>query len=439
MRIVDSALDLSSRHQELAMEERASGLRVAGSMAAGTGTGDRLTLTRRGFGQLATATRIYGRYRSQVTTAAGDSSQLLERASETRSRRQAFVAKEESLAPNPPAPAPRRPGPPPFWTARLGGRRQETGFHYEYEETKLTANGALVTGDGRQISFQVDLALERQFALSWRSETLLATQQLTDPLVVNLSAASASLSQERVAFDLNQDGQSEEIAFVAAGSGFLALDRNGDGVINDGGELFGTASGNGFADLAVHDADGNGWLDENDPVFGSLVVWTRTAGGQDQLSSLQDLGLGAVHLTGWQTPFDLKDEGNALLGRLRRTGIGVMEDGSVISLQQVDLALGAETGTPALPFAAAELAAGSPEPAPPPADPATPLVAVAAALQDRLQASQPPKPVQGADLFEDPGEKKPESHLEYLFEKLRESAEELAKISHRRPRQSMRA
>ena len=41
-----------------------------------------------------------------------------------------------------------------------------------------------------------------------------------------------------------------------------ALDINEDGKINDGKELFGTASGNGFGDLAAYDQDNNGWIDE---------------------------------------------------------------------------------------------------------------------------------------------------------------------------------
>ena len=41
------------------------------------------------------------------------------------------------------------------------------------------------------------------------------------------------------------------------GSGYLALDKNGDGTINDGSELFGTRNGDGFADLAQYDEDGN--------------------------------------------------------------------------------------------------------------------------------------------------------------------------------------
>ena len=44
---------------------------------------------------------------------------------------------------------------------------------------------------------------------------------------------------------------------METGNAFLSLDKNSDGIINDGSELFGAASGNGFADLAKYDEDGN--------------------------------------------------------------------------------------------------------------------------------------------------------------------------------------
>ena len=49
-----------------------------------------------------------------------------------------------------------------------------------------------------------------------------------------------SISDQKFKFDINADGKEDDISFVGKGSGFLALDKNGDGKINDGSELFGT-------------------------------------------------------------------------------------------------------------------------------------------------------------------------------------------------------
>ena len=60
-----------------------------------------------------------------------------------------------------------------------------------------------------------------------------------------------SVSDMKFKFDIDSDGKVDEISFVGKSSGFLALDKNEDGKINDGSELFGTKSGDGFSDLAL--------------------------------------------------------------------------------------------------------------------------------------------------------------------------------------------
>ncbi len=103
--------------------------------------------------------------------------------------------------------------------------------------------------------------------------------------------------------------------------------------------MFGTRSGNGFADLAKLDSDGNHWLDEADAGFNALRVWQHDASGQSQLSSLRDKGVGALYLGSTETPFTLTDKENRTLAQVRASGIYLMENGAVGSLQQVDLAV----------------------------------------------------------------------------------------------------
>ena len=138
---------------------------------------------------------------------------------------------------------------------------------------------------------------------------------------------------------LDADGCAENVHALAPGSGYLAVDRNGDGRINDGGELFGTSSGDGFADLAAFDADGNRWIDEADAAFSTLLVWQRDAAGGSSLTTLRDAGVGALYLGAQETPFALTDEDNRLLGKVRASGIYLNEDGRAGTLQQIDLAV----------------------------------------------------------------------------------------------------
>ena len=152
---------------------------------------------------------------------------------------------------------------------------------------------------------------------------------------MNFRGAPARISGAKIAFDLNSDGKAEDFSFVASGSGFLAFDGNGDGKVNDGSELFGPRTGEGFAELASYDADGNGWIDANDPIVAKLRIWTR-----DRLSTLSEKGIGAISTTSADTPFALKDGANVLQANVRATGVYLSESGQAGTIQQVDLAEG---------------------------------------------------------------------------------------------------
>ena len=139
-------------------------------------------------------------------------------------------------------------------------------------------------------------------------------------------------------FDIDADGTAENIATLGAGSGYLALDKNQDGTINNGTELFGAKTGNGFSELSVYDQNRDGWIDEHDTVFNQLKIW-QGGGGNGGLTSLRDAGVGAINLASQLTPFALKDSNNQLLGEVKATGIYVQENGTVGTVQQLDLAV----------------------------------------------------------------------------------------------------
>jgi hypothetical protein len=215
---------------------------------------------------------------------------------------------------------------------------QTTETIREHESSDFAARGVVRTTDGRAIDFKLDLALCRDYQCE-RKTVEGGTVELRDPLVINFDGQGAELSDATFNFDLASDGRSESVHALAGGSAFLALDLNGDGRINDGRELFGAQSGDGFADLAALDSDGNHWLDEADPAFADLKAWSRNADGTDSLVSLKDQGVGALYLESAATPFSLKDDGNRLRGQVRASGVYLCEDGRAGSLQQIDLAV----------------------------------------------------------------------------------------------------
>ena len=216
--------------------------------------------------------------------------------------------------------------------------REMTETIKEHESSDFSSTGKVLTADGRSLGFSLDLCMSRDFSCA-RQSVESGTVKLRDPLVINFAGSAAELDGTRLEFDLDSDGKVESVAGLGAASGYLAVDRNGDGCVNDGSELFGTCSGNGFADLAAFDSDGNHWLDEADAAYDTLRVWQRDEHGQSTLTGLREHGVGALYLGSSETPFSLKDGDNRLLGLVRASGIYLNENGSAGTLQQIDLAV----------------------------------------------------------------------------------------------------
>ncbi len=214
---------------------------------------------------------------------------------------------------------------------------QETYFE-ETEDTSFSTVGTVKTADGREISFNVNVGMSRSFQEYYQEELNQASFTFCDPLVINLDTDMAQLEDQTFYFDIDGDGEKDEISELGAGSGYLALDKNEDGVINDGKELFGTESGNGFADLAKYDEDGNGWIDENDAVWDKLKIWTRDENGKDVLYTLAEKGVGAVCLQNAATDFTQRGGGGQTLGAVRNTGVFLYENGNVGTVQHLDVA-----------------------------------------------------------------------------------------------------
>jgi len=217
-----------------------------------------------------------------------------------------------------------------------------TDIHFEEENVLFSSTGEVTTEDGRVINFSLDMKLERSFLSRREHDIIVETWQeriaLTDPLVISLDGKIPQLSDTKFEFDLDNDGKMENISFVNPGSGFLAFDKNNDNIINNGSELFGPGTGNGFKELTAFDEDHNNWIDENDSVFSKLSVWTKDENGEDQLVALKDSGIGAISLANASTKFNMTDSDNSLHGQLKNTGVFLFENGKTGSIHQIDLA-----------------------------------------------------------------------------------------------------
>ncbi len=217
---------------------------------------------------------------------------------------------------------------------------EDWGFSYEFteeqyrmEQVTFAAKGEVTLEDGTVFAFEAELSMKSEI-YTRRSVSMKAGDALIDPLMLS-KGDSALLTDNVVPFDINADGTEDLIPELAQGTYTLAHDRNENGKIDDGSELFGPMSGNGFNELRLLDSDGNGWIDENDPMFYALRLWRKTQEGES-LTDLASENIGAILAQAVDTPVALT-HGTELLGRVRESGVYLTEKGIPGVIREVDV------------------------------------------------------------------------------------------------------
>ena len=131
-----------------------------------------------------------------------------------------------------------------------------------------------------------------------------------DPLIIDFGAEGIELKslQHGVNFDLDNNGFAEKTAWIGKEDAFLALDRNGNGKIDNGGELFGDQvmlengkkSKSGFEALSELDENGDGVIDKKDAAYEKLLLWTDVnhngKSETDELCGLKKSGVISISL-----------------------------------------------------------------------------------------------------------------------------------------------
>jgi len=192
-------------------------------------------------------------------------------------------------------------------------------------------------------TMDLDISFSKELYEAHNMELKLENQNLQDPLVINYGDNSNpfdNISKLHFEFDLNNDGENELIPLLKQGAGFLSLDKNENGKIDNGSELFGPQTDDGFGELSKYDEDHNNWIDENDSVFNKLKVWQIDEEGQNKLVSLVDLNVGAIYLGEVQSGFSYQNTINKVDAVQKSNGIYVKNDGSGIRMiNAIDIAL----------------------------------------------------------------------------------------------------
>jgi len=210
----------------------------------------------------------------------------------------------------------------------------------------------LIIGLGYFVPELVDKALNHfdPFGINEKTNTdFQAAQnfvQRIDPLALDLDGDGIETvsANAGITFDFNGDGIKTGTGWLSGDDGFLVLDRNDNGTIDNGSELFGidtvksdgTLATDGFDALRDLDSNGDGIFDAQDELFDKVRVWQdKNQDGisqADELKTLKEHGISAINLD--STASSTIDNGNLI------SSIGTMklEDGSSGTGGNLDLA-----------------------------------------------------------------------------------------------------
>lgn len=163
---------------------------------------------------------------------------------------------------------------------------------------------SLFDGSGESISQASQSNFSIQLEFEFESIEIQAGQiQASDPIVLDLDGDGFEFTDvaRGADFDLLANGQRQRTAFVTGGDALLALDRNGNGHVDDGAELFGDQRGaaNGFEELRKLDSNQDGVIDKQDERYDDLRLFRDNGNGRTEhgeLLRLREAGVSSIDL-----------------------------------------------------------------------------------------------------------------------------------------------
>lgn len=174
--------------------------------------------------------------------------------------------------------------------------------------------------------------------------TFANAETITSPIIIDLDADGVETTTlgDGVYFDHDGNGLAEKSAWASSDDGLLAMDRNGDGVIDSGAELFGSnteladgsLASNGFEALAELDSNADGIIDADDQAYADLRIWRDAnqdgVSQADELLTLAEVGVSAI-ATRYQNTQMTDANGNSTL----QAGSATLADGTEVAANDV--------------------------------------------------------------------------------------------------------
>ncbi|WP_162559093.1 cadherin domain-containing protein [Sphingorhabdus sp. EL138] len=248
-------------------------------------------------------------------------------------------------------------GSPPVGVSVLSGNLLMERYYHEYNEPQFEEtiddwtlrrdndlSGTISAGDVTLVSESRDYETGAPYlapGYSWEGDWWYSRllQQLP-PIVFDLDGTGIRAADITVSFDIDGDGTKDQTGWIGGGQGFLALDRDGDGLITHGAEISFIQDLPGartdLEGLSAFDSNGDNVFDAQDARFGEFLVWQDAnengISEAGELLSLPDAGIVSIALVG--TSQQQSDEGNiGILG----TSTFTRTDGTTAAVGDVAL------------------------------------------------------------------------------------------------------
>lgn len=200
---------------------------------------------------------------------------------------------------------------------------------------------ALDSGDQEKVDEYIKMIQQNAFDYEKAGEE----QPPRDPLIIDLGKKGIELKalSHGVNFDLDNNGFAEKTAWIGEEDGFLAYDRNQNGKIDNGGELFGdqvimkngNKSTSGFDALCELDENKDGMIDDGDSVYNDLLVWVDVNNNgkseKGELLNLKDVGVVSISLEYIESSV-VDDETGTRIAQI--SDVSIMQD-DVVKITQI--------------------------------------------------------------------------------------------------------
>ena len=227
-----------------------------------------------------------------------------------------------------------------------------TTLSTEQQQLNFTMQGEFIL-DNQTVNLSYQLNLSASYSSMSKIETTAAA--LKDPLVIQFGTRSIGHITDYAQLDINSDSKQDDLPIFSGDVGYLVFDKNQNNRVDDGRELFGPRTNNGFDELAQLDSNNNGFFDSQDENYSQVYIWqpqhsennsntgSSSESNKQNLVSLSQAGIKAISLNAIATQFNFRDQrqenNGEISAQLKQTSFAITDNNQTVGVHQIDVRL----------------------------------------------------------------------------------------------------